>query len=354
MKLLATMKTTASSILANPHTTEIAVGAVLLILGLVAVSAFCRILNNRLKRVSGIRVDPEFLDQTLTSLRWTLWTAAAFAFFRSLPLSKGVESAGGNIFLILFTFLLVSLSVDTLKLALDTNLRRKGTTLPEHRGRAILPIIKGTAWLLGLAFILDNFGVKIGTIMAGLGLAGVAVGFAAQAILGDLFSYFAILFDKPFRIGDFIIVDNLRGTLEHTGLKTSRLRSLDGEQIIISNSDLTGSRVKNYRRMRRRRICFGFGVLYSTGSDKLEAIPDMVRAIVDELPLATLDRVHFHRFGDSSLDFEVVYYVESPEYNDYMDTQQAINLALVRRFEAEGIGFAFPTRTVHMAGGNNA
>lgn len=219
----------------------------------------------------------------------------------------------------------------------------------EYKGRVLLPVISGFTWIIALAFILENMGVEISTILAGFGVAGVAVGFAAQAVLGDLFSYFAILFDHPFRIGDFIVISpEIRGNIEHIGLKTSRIRSLDGEQIILSNSDLTNSRVKNYRRMHQRRVLFQFGVLYSTPPDKLEALPEIIRKIVDETPRATFDRAHFQGFGDSSLNFEVVYFVESPDYNVYMDTQQTINLGLVRAIEQQGMGFAFPTRTVHI------
>lgn len=331
---------------------SVLVAGATLVLTFFITSLVRRVLQSRLKaghKGRGRGIDHGLLSSMLSSMQWSVNLVALYSALRLLPLDGRIGNFVGHVFLVVATFLFTSLSFDILKFSLDIYLRRRGSTLMEHKGRMVLPIFKGVVWLLALAFILDNFGVKVSAILAGLGVAGVAVGFAAQAILGDLFSYFAILFDRPFRIGDFIVLGpDLRGTIEHIGLKTSRIRSLDGELIIMSNSDLTNSRVHNYRPMIRRRVLFGFGVLYSTPSEKLEQIPQVVRDIIEEVNKATCDRVHFCRFGDSSLDFEVVYYVESPDYNDYMDVQQTINLELVRRFEDMDVDFAFPTRTVHM------
>lgn len=326
--------------------------ALAVLLAALAVAALLRrVARKRLTiwtAAGGSLLDETLSGKLLGSLYWLLNLSAVSIFYETLEFTPALQAFMGHLFLILFTLTAISLIFNSLRFFLDIYLRRRGSSLADTRGRVVLPVVKGVVWVLALAFILDNFGVKVGTLLAGLGVAGVAVGFAAQAILGDLFSYFAILFDRPFAIGDFIIIGEHMGTVEHIGLKTSRIRSLSGEQIILPNSDLTGSRVKNYRRMIRRRILFTFGVLYSTPADKLEAIPGDVQAIIEETPQATFDRVHFKQFGASSLDFEVVYYVESPEYTVYMDTQQTINLALVRRFEEQGIGFAFPTRTIHI------
>jgi small-conductance mechanosensitive channel len=167
-----------------------------------------------------------------------------------------------------------------------------------------------------------------------------------QNILGDLFASLSIVMDKPFVIGDFIVVDDCAGTVEHVGLKTTRVRSLSGEQLVFANSDLLGARLHNYKRMNERRILFGFGVLYATPPDQVEQIASMVRNIVEAQPQTRFDRAHFKGFGESSLDFEVVYWMLDPDYNRYMDTQQSINLALLRAFTDAGIGFAFPTRTL--------
>ncbi len=203
-------------------------------------------------------------------------------------------------------------------------------------------------WSVVLLMILDNLGVNITALVASLGIGGIAVALAVQNILGDIFASLSIALDRPFAIGDFIVVGDALGTVEYIGLKTTRIRSLSGEQIVFSNADLLKSRIRNYKRMTERRVVFGFGVVYQTPYDKLERIPAMAREAIDAQPKTRFDRAHFKEYGDSALVFEAVYYVLDPDYNAYMDTQQAVNLALFRRFQAEGIGFAYPTRTVHL------
>jgi len=205
-------------------------------------------------------------------------------------------------------------------------------------------------WSLLTLVALDNLGVNITALLAGLGVGGVAVALAVQSILGDLFASLSIVIDKPFVIGDFVIVDDYMGTIEHVGLKTTRIRSLGGEQIVFSNSDLLKTRIRNYKRMRERRVLFGFGVLYQTPIEVVEKIPALVRAIVEARQKVRFERAHFKGFGESALDFEVVYWMLDPDYNLYMDVQQAINLEMLRVFEREGIGFAYPTRTLVIDG----
>ena len=203
-------------------------------------------------------------------------------------------------------------------------------------------------WSVVLLMILDNLGVNITALVASLGIGGIAVALAVQNILGDIFASLSIALDRPFAIGDFIVVGDVLGTVEYIGLKTTRIRSLSGEQIVFSNADLLKSCIRNYKRMTERRVVFGFGVVYQTPYDKLECIPAMVREAIESQPKTRFDRAHFREYGDSALVFEAVYYVLDPEYNVYMDTQQAVNLALFRRFQTEGIGFAYPTRTVYL------
>lgn len=193
---------------------------------------------------------------------------------------------------------------------------------------------------------LDNLGFDVTALVAGLGIGGVAIALAVQSILGDLFASFTIIFDKPFEIGDFIIVGDLLGTVEHVGLKTTRVRSLSGEQLIFSNSDLLQSRIRNFKRMFERRVLFSLGVTYQTPHKKLAAIPGIIRETVESQKNVRFDRAHFQSYGDFSLNFEIVYYVLVPDYNTYMDIHQAINLALYKRFADEGIEFAYPTQTL--------
>jgi len=205
-------------------------------------------------------------------------------------------------------------------------------------------------WASVLLLALDNLGVHITALIAGLGVGGVAVALAVQNILGDLFASLSILLDKPFVIGDFIDVDGLQGDVERIGLKTTRIRCLSGEQLIFSNSDLLKSRIRNYQRMAERRIPFVIKIVRSTSQDKLARLPGLIRETVDAAADARFDRAHFKAFGDSSFDFEVVYWVTSPDYRVYMDVQQAINLEIVRRFREEGIAFATPARAVVIEG----
>jgi len=203
-------------------------------------------------------------------------------------------------------------------------------------------------WSLVFLLLLDNLGFNVTTLLAGLGVGGIAVGLALQNILGDLFSSLSIVLDKPFQIGHFVVVDNFSGTVENIGLKTTRIRSIDGEIVVFSNTDLTKARLRNYKLMQERRIVFAFGVTYDTPADTLEHIPALVKTIVDQQANARFDRAHFKDFGDSSLNFEVVYWMKTSDYTAYMDTQQAINLGLVRECARIGAEFAFPTRTVQL------
>lgn len=224
--------------------------------------------------------------------------------------------------------------------------RQEHNAQREKQSRGILLIIQVVLWAVGILFLIDNLGYDITTIIAGLGIGGIAIALAAQTILGDLFSYLVIFFDKPFEIGDFIIVDDKLGTVEYIGIKTTRLRTLNGEQLICSNTDLTNSRVHNYKRMQERRVVFEFGVVYNTPLAKLKMISPMVRQIIESTEATRFDRAHFKSFGDFSLKFEVVFYVLSPDYNNYMDIQQSINIKLFELFEKEQVEFAFPTQTV--------
>lgn len=203
-------------------------------------------------------------------------------------------------------------------------------------------------WTVILLLALDNLGINITALVAGLGVGGIAVALALQNILGDLFASLSIVLDKPFVLGDFIIVDQHLGTVEHIGLKTTRLRSLSGEQLVFSNSDLLKSRIRNYKRMFERRVVFTLGVTYQTPHEKLEKIGGMIRKIIEAQENTRFDRSHFKEYADSSLVFETVYFVKSPDYNVYMDIQQAINLEIYRQFSEEGIEFAYPTQTLYV------
>lgn len=207
-------------------------------------------------------------------------------------------------------------------------------------------LIQVGVWAIVFLLVLDNLGVNITALVAGLGVGGIAIALAAQNIISDLFASLSIVLDRPFVLGDFLAIDDLYGNVEKVGLKTTRVRSLSGEQLVFSNNDLLHSRIRNYGQMVERRIVFSIGVVYQTPHDKLEQIPNIIEDIVVKQELARFDRAHFRQYGDFSLNFEIVYYVESSDYKLYMDIQQAVNLEIFRRFAEAGIEFAYPTQTL--------
>lgn len=203
-------------------------------------------------------------------------------------------------------------------------------------------------WVVVTLMILDNFGINITTLVASLGIGGVAVALATQNILGDLFASLSIMLDKPFEVGDFIIVGDVLGSVEHIGLKTTRVRGLGGEQVVFSNGELLKSRIHNHKRMQTRRVAFVLRVAYGMPEDLLCRIPDIIREIIASKPNIDFERAHFFAWGQWSLDFEVVYHYRSPDYILHMDAQQDIFLEIYRRFQQEGIEFAHPLSIVRL------
>ncbi|MBQ5942529.1 mechanosensitive ion channel family protein [Massilia sp. AB1] len=211
-------------------------------------------------------------------------------------------------------------------------------------------LVRVLLWAVVALMILDNLGVNITTLVASLGIGGIAVALAVQSILGDLFASLSIVLDKPFVIGDFIIVDNALGTVEHIGLKTTRVRSLGGEQIVFSNAALLKSRIHNLRRMEARRVVFKLAVNHDTPEPVLRALPGLVEAIVSEQPQVRFDRAHFNGMTAPAFSYEVVYFVESADYRVFMDVQQEIYLRIVSMLAEQGVRLALPAQTIHLEG----
>jgi small-conductance mechanosensitive channel len=198
-------------------------------------------------------------------------------------------------------------------------------------------------WVIAFLMLLTNLGIEIGPLIAGLGIGGVAIALAVQNVLGDLFASLSIALDKPFRIGDFLVIGEEKGTVEQIGIKSTRLRSLSGEQIVMSNGDLLKSRVRNYGLLYERRATVTLGIVYETPIEGVREIPGIIEAAIRAQPKARFDRSHFAGFGEYALNFEAIYFVLSADYNDYMDIQQAINLQLMEDFARRGVKFAYPT-----------
>ena len=209
-------------------------------------------------------------------------------------------------------------------------------------------ILKALIWGIILILFLENMGIKVNSLIAGLGIGGLALAFAAQAVLADIFCFFTILFDRPFEIGDFIIVGEQMGTVETIGIKTTRLRTLGGEQLLFSNTDLTNSRIRNFKTMEERRVLFVLNVAYETAYDKLKEIPCIIKSIIEKIPETTFGRAHFVSYATYSLNFEIAYYVLTSDYDKYMDIHQEVNLRIKEEFEKQEIQFAFPTQSLQL------
>ena len=207
-------------------------------------------------------------------------------------------------------------------------------------------IAKGILWSLAFLYIITLFGYDPTTIVASFGVAGIVLAFGLQHVLSDIFASFSIFFDKPFNVGDFITVGGNWGVVKKVGIRSTRIESLQGQEIIIPNQELTSAEIHNYKKMEKRRIQFSFGLIYDTSSEKIEKALEITKQVVSSVELVDLGRVHFKEYGDFSLNFEVVYHVKTSDYNKYMDIQQEINLKLKKEFEKEQIEFAFPTQTV--------
>ncbi|HVU22131.1 MAG TPA: mechanosensitive ion channel family protein, partial [Rhizomicrobium sp.] len=228
-------------------------------------------------------------------------------------------------------------------------LERQGDPRSMASAISLVRVLSRTVlWSIVLLSILRTMGIDVTAMIAGLGIGGIAIGLAAQGIFADLFGSLAIVFDKPFDQGDYITFGDTAGTIEHVGVKSTRIRALTGEQVVLSNSALLQHTIRNFQRLQERRVLFSLGVTYQTPHEKVGAIPGMVRDAIARAGCTRFDRCHFKEFGDSALLFEVAYYVLTADFHTHMDTRQAINLEIMRRFAEQGIEFAYPTQTLFL------
>jgi len=285
----------------------------------------------------------------IEKIYWYEYQLAAF-YVASRYLQRGpsFDKALKLTILLIFTYRAITIIQTLLTYGINKVVAQRELSGPARDSvvRSTQVILRSVLWLGASLFVLANMGVNISAVLAGLGIGGVAVALASQAILGDLFNFFVILLDKPFKIGDFIVTDTIAGTVEHLGLKSIRVRSLSGELLIVSNTKLLGMEVKNYNRMQRRRIVIKTGVTYQTPLEKLKLVPGMIKEAVTSLEKVTFDRANMCGLGNFSIDFETVYMVESPDYNYHMQVQEQFLQAVIARFEKEGIEFAYPTQTL--------
>lgn len=231
------------------------------------------------------------------------------------------------------------------------SLTRQGTARNPVTTTLIGILLRLLIWVMMLLSILANLGVNISAMVASLGIGGIAIALAVQTLLSDVFASLSIGLDKPFELGDFVVFGDVAGTIEHIGLKTTRIRSLSGEQIVCSNAQLQSQTLHNYKRMGTRRIVFRFGITCDTPVDKARDVAALVRRLVEGIDRTRFDRAHLAAIESSQLTFEVVHIVQTADYNQYMDIQQEINLGLLQGLRELGVKLAFPTRSVEFIGG---
>lgn len=274
---------------------------------------------------------------------------AVFIAIQRLRLDPFVEKMAFAIFIII----IVIQAILTLQKVIDYIVKKKIKANTEEKDtqtmvRLLGQVVKITLWVFGGLLILSNLGVNINSLIAGLGIGGVAIALAFQSVLGDVFASFSIFIDKPFKIGDFIKTKKDSGTVLKIGIKSSRLRSLAGNELVIPNKELTDARIHNFKEMKERRIASTIGVTYDTDIEKLKKIPEMIKIILEKDSDIRADRITFKEFGDSSLNFEIIYFIKTSNFKTYMNSRQKFNLALIEKFREEGIEFAYPTQTIFL------
>ncbi len=294
----------------------------------------------------------DLLVDFLLGIKWPFFVFIGIYFsLNRLVLPEIIYTALDYLFIIFIAFYAAKGLISVLNHFVNKEVhKRENRDYPESTSmiKFFGTVIKIAVWSVAILMVLGNLGIEITPLIAGLGIGGIAIAIALQSVLGDLFAAFAIYFDKPLKDGDFIIIGNDMGTIKRIGIKSTRIQTLQGQELVVSNSELTNTRINNYKQMKKRRVVFSFGVKYSTNLKKLKKIDEIIKQVVKEVKGADLDRVHFKEFGNFSLNYEVVYYLNTPDYNKYMDVQEEINFKIKEAFEKEKIVFAFPTQTVYL------
>ena len=324
----------------------------ILVVGAILLWIFKKIILKHLRKLSEkteTKLDDLAIKLIEKSLLPLAYLGLLYLAIKTLKLPEIVIKTFDTVLSIVVIYLVTRIVISAINYLLQSYAGKSEDTEKQTKQlKGIRGLINFVVWVLAFIFLLDNLGVEVSAVIAGLGIGGIAVALAAQAILGDLFSYFVIFFDRPFEVGDFITVGDKVGAVEYIGIKTTRVRAIGGEQLVFSNTDLTNSRIHNFKKMERRRVVFKLGVIYQTKSAQLKIIPDIVKGIIESVPETTYDRGHLSAFGDFSINFEFVYYVDGADYNKYMNIHQKINLDIFEKFEKEGIEFAYPTQTLFL------
>ena len=293
----------------------------------------------------------DFIIREITNLIFPLGSIAVlFLAVRKLQLPGGLNRPYELILTIAAAVVFVRL-INRLGIRLLQGLaRRSGREDIEQLVRTLFPLLKSLTWIVVSLIVLQSQGVKLTVVWGLLSAGGIGLGLALKEPAQELFAYLMILIDKPFTIGQFIAVDSVSATVEKIGVRSTHLRSLRGEIVVINNSTLTSSNIENFATMQQRRMIYSIGVTYQTTADQIQSIPTTIQTIIENTNHTIFNRCHFTTFGDYSLNFEIVYYIDNRDYTLAMDIQQSINLSIMRKFEEQGIEFAFPSQTLYLEG----
>ena len=308
------------------------------------------VLNRLTKLFSKTKTEiDDIVINAINAIYWPFYVFAALYFaLQFLIIPTVLERGIFYIFIIIVVYYAIKFFAEFIDFGAKVIMARKDSQENASIIKLLSTVAKMVLWVGAIVLILSNMGVDVTSMIAGLGIGGLAIALALQNILGDLFSSLSIYFDKPFKVGDFIVVGDQMGTVTKIGIKTTRVQVPQGEELVMANSELTKSAVRNFGVMQRRRNLYHIGVTYDTPAEKLKRIPEMIKTIVGQYDNLEFDRVHLKSFADSSLLFEIVYYVQSGDYKEFMNMQQRVNLAIVEKFNQEKIEFAFPTQTVYV------
>ena len=316
----------------------------ILVIGVALVKIVSKIFNYKIKRLmaledlwlSGLATRIVAKNATLI-----LYFGVFYLAVNTLYMSAEIDRAVGVVGIIFVSAITVRILSEALE-DMFTRIREdnKGQAIIKEVPRGLITVAKTAMWGIAVIFVMDNMGLNVSALIAGIGIGGVALALASQTVLGDLFNYFVILFDKPFQQGDFIAVGDKLGMVKYIGIKTTRLQALGGEELVFSNADLATSRIHNFKKMEKRRVAFSISVAGKTSSEKLKLIQRAIREIITDIENAQLDRAHFSVFKGSALVFEIVYYVAGSDYTRYMNIQQSVNIAIKKKLEEMGVEMA--------------
>lgn len=327
------------------------IATVIFIMSFVALAIFQRILVSRLKKIA-LKTKTEVDDVLLEILEGLkppfYFILSIYLSFNYLNFTEGISKFFNIVILSILVYEGIRAAQTIISFVTYKTIKKEDNDAQAKMTVKTFNIfVKIILWSFGVILVLSNAGINVSSLLAGLGIGGIAIALAVQNILKDIFSSFSILVDKPFEIGDFIKVGNDLGVVEKIGIKTSRLRTLDGPVLIISNQELTTARVENFKQIKKRRAVFPLSLEYQNSHDNIAKVPFIIKEIISSQDKADFDRCHFKKIGDSGLDFEVSFYVQTQDYSVFLDVLQEVNLKIFAAFKKEGISFAYPTQTVY-------